>query len=502
MLFTAAKLKKAGTVGAMIAALAVAGAIQGHLNRQREVLGLTRTTPLENAPPVLAFTTKALGGFRGLISNALWIRASELQEQGKYFEMVQLADWITKLQPNISAVWIHQAWNMAYNISIKFNDPEDRWMWVRRGFELIRDEGLVYNPNEPQLYREVAWIFQHKLGHFLDDAHEYFKTQWALRMEEALGKGKVNWDELFNPQTPEAVQRLEVLTKTLKMDPAWMKKVDEMYGPLEWRLPESQSIYWASLGLEKLKDQKLKREEFIGLRRVIFQSLQLAFMRGRILYQDKEGSFVYGPNLEVIKQASDSYLEQAEFEPQMKDNILNAHKNFVGTAVYHLYTHNRKAAAQTWFNYLKENYPQYGSRGYDNLDDYALSRIQEDVGETDPNRVKTIILGAFETAFLNYGLGEEDVAINHEFFARRLWQRYTSEVAKHSSSLLRMSMPSLPELRNEQLQTVLSPDYGLDEILRARLLTRLGLPADFGLNASTNAPAASTNVPPAAVPPP
>ena len=52
---------------------------QRYLNTQREVMGLTRITPLENAPPVLAFTTKALGGFRGLIANALWIRATELQ---------------------------------------------------------------------------------------------------------------------------------------------------------------------------------------------------------------------------------------------------------------------------------------------------------------------------------------------------------------------------------------------------------------------------------------
>ncbi|HXI53950.1 MAG TPA: hypothetical protein VNH84_20690, partial [Candidatus Saccharimonadales bacterium] len=40
--------------------------LQGRLNRQRAELGLTRVTPLQNAPPVLAFTTVALGGFRGL----------------------------------------------------------------------------------------------------------------------------------------------------------------------------------------------------------------------------------------------------------------------------------------------------------------------------------------------------------------------------------------------------------------------------------------------------
>ena len=57
--------------------------VQTALNRERDELGLTRVQPLENAPPVLAFTTVALGGFRGLIVNALWIRASDLQESGK-----------------------------------------------------------------------------------------------------------------------------------------------------------------------------------------------------------------------------------------------------------------------------------------------------------------------------------------------------------------------------------------------------------------------------------
>ena len=99
---------------------------QKTLNASRATMGLTRLTPLENAPPVLAFTTVALGGFRGLIANALWIRANDLQEEGKYFEMVQLADWITKLQPHFTTVWIHQAWNMAYNISIKFSDPRKK----------------------------------------------------------------------------------------------------------------------------------------------------------------------------------------------------------------------------------------------------------------------------------------------------------------------------------------------------------------------------------------
>ena len=70
----------------LAAALLFGGAqVQKSLNHDRLALGLTRIEPLENAPPVLAFTTVALGGFRGLISNALWMRANDLQDQDKFF---------------------------------------------------------------------------------------------------------------------------------------------------------------------------------------------------------------------------------------------------------------------------------------------------------------------------------------------------------------------------------------------------------------------------------
>src|SRR5262249_51812570 len=110
-------------IGAALLLLAAGSFFQRQLNRQRDHLGLTRVAPLENAPPVLAFTTVALGGFRGLIANALWIRANDLQLEDKFFEQVQLSDWITKLEPSFVQVWVVQAWNMAYNISVKFRDP-------------------------------------------------------------------------------------------------------------------------------------------------------------------------------------------------------------------------------------------------------------------------------------------------------------------------------------------------------------------------------------------
>ncbi|MFO1499918.1 MAG: hypothetical protein U1G07_16265 [Verrucomicrobiota bacterium] len=176
---------------------------------------------------------------------------------------------------------------MAYNISIKFKDPADRWPWVRRGIELLRDEGLKYNPNQALLYRELAWFFQHKMGADLDDAHLFYKATWVHEMNAVFGRGRPDFGELMHPQTPEAIERAKLLREKYKMRPEWMKEVDDRYGPLEWHLPESHAIYWAYVALEKTEQRKLKREDLIMCRRVIFQSLQLAFRRGRLVYPVK-----------------------------------------------------------------------------------------------------------------------------------------------------------------------------------------------------------------------
>ena len=82
-----------------------AGLRQGALVADRRELLPGEVDIAENMPPLVAFTTVALGGFRGLIADALWLRVTRLQEEGRYFEIVQLSDWITKLEPHFTPVW-------------------------------------------------------------------------------------------------------------------------------------------------------------------------------------------------------------------------------------------------------------------------------------------------------------------------------------------------------------------------------------------------------------
>lgn len=66
------------------------------------------TGQIKNAPPLVTFTTVALGSFRGLVADLLGCGGS-LQEKGSYFEMVQLARWITDLQPTFSGATAYLA---------------------------------------------------------------------------------------------------------------------------------------------------------------------------------------------------------------------------------------------------------------------------------------------------------------------------------------------------------------------------------------------------------
>jgi len=171
------------------ALLITAGMRLDYINSQRQQMKLISNEPLENAPPSLAFATVAMGAFRGLVVDVLWIRAERLKEQGQFFDAKQLAEWITTLQPRFASVWEFQAWNMAYNISVAIpaTQPQERWRWVKNGYELLRDRGIPLNPKSILLYRELARIFQHKIGGVTDDAHKYYKLQLALAMEPLLG---------------------------------------------------------------------------------------------------------------------------------------------------------------------------------------------------------------------------------------------------------------------------------------------------------------------------
>ena len=453
-------------------------------------------------PPLLAFTTEALGGFRGLISNYLWIRANNLQLAGKYFEASQLANWITDLEPRFAQVWSFQAWNMAYNISVKFKenapgDFSDRWNWVLRGIELLRDRGRIWNPHDPYIYWQLGWIFQHKMGQNLDDGNMYYKEQWAKDMAPFFGPHGTNFEDLIHPQTAEERTNAYVLRNKYKINPVFAQQVNEEYGPLDWRLPEAHAIYWYALGLKMATNNpgapKPTDFNMMQLRRGIFQSEQAAFRQGRIIENPFTHEMALGPELALIPKANDSYLQMyAEEKDQgQRDEILRGQRNFVRDAIYFLYVNNRIADAAKWFKYFAEKFPD--QHMLDNntnslprnmtLDDYAMARVQADLGDTSQERTTSDIQGLLERSYLALALGQNDDFASYQLLAQKIYDRYRAKTEA------RVKLPSMDNLKREVLNQLLDPQNGLPFNERARIRTQLNMPAET----------VSTNVTPPAV---
>ncbi|MGH7951318.1 MAG: hypothetical protein ACREFE_05295 [Limisphaerales bacterium] len=510
------RVKKIIFVLLAAALLLGSGRMQKMLNRDRAQLGFTRENVLKNAPPVLAFTTVALGGFRGLISNFLWIRANNLQMDDKFFEAAQLADWITDLEPHYPQVWAFESWNMAYNISVKFKDFPDRWRWVENGIELLRDRGLRYNPNELLIYRELAWLFQNKMGANLDDANVYYKQQWAKEMTPFFGPEGTNFSELLNPTTAQARTNVIILRDKYKIDPAFAKKVDEEWGPLDWRVPEAHAIYWGARGLAEAKKhpKQVTPDDLIILRRIIYQSMLQAFHHGRIITDPFSKTYALEPNLDLVSKVNAAYeTEYAEEKnPNQQQGILKAHRNFLRDAVYFLYENDRIAEAAKWYKILGQKYPDKiildgDTNSYPRnltLDEYAVRRVQEELGDTSQERTTGVVEGLLQNAYYALAIGQDSRYAGFKLLARKVYEHYNTAITGHGGNtkrtVERIGLPPFNVLNRTVLNQLLDTQHPvLPFAARAVIRTELEMLPE------TNAPPAtinSTNAIAPSVPPP
>jgi hypothetical protein len=345
------------------------------------------------------------------------------------------------------------------------------------------------------------------MGANLDDANMYYKRQWATELTEVFGKSTksdLNLDELVHPQTADEVTRARILKEKYKMDAAFMKDLNERYGPLEWRLPEAHAIYWAAEGLERAKEhpEKVNADDLIQLRRVIYQCMQLSFQRGRLEANPYEKFFELGPNLGIIPKAVAAYEQAMQEDEKNRDHIERAHRNLLRQAVYFLYVNNRVADAAKWYKYLGDKYPDKPVLDkYPNLlprnvslDQYAVAFIEEDISETSKDRIQSAIEGYLSRGYYSLILGDDDRYAGHVMMARKIWQAYRDQIPNDRWSAIHLA--SVDEIARSVLNRLLDPENGYPPEMRALLRTKLRMPAE-----SEPAPAekSSTNAAPPSV---
>ena len=177
-------------------------------------------------------------------------------------------------------------------------------------------------------------------------------------------------------------------------------------------------------------------------------------------------------------------------EPGNADHIATAHRNFLKDAVYFLYANNRQVEARKWFSYLVERYglgPQSGIPEGSTMEEFALSKVTEDVNETSRDRVTAMLRGFLEQSFYNLAIGEDDNAIGLDRMATKIHENYRLRTT-HPSATNRVQLAPLTELKRDILFEMLTPATNVSTEFQAVLRTKLRLPAEFARPA-TNAPA-------------
>lgn len=222
----------------LVACLAASGVVAMALTASAGRHKLTYVVRAEDNDPPQVGIGIAMGAFRGLFVNILWIRANKLKEEGRYYEAIDLASTITKLQPRFGAVWAFHAWNMAYNISVTTQTPDERWQWVMAGINLLRKEGVVHNPNDLLVHKELGWIHLHKIAGYTDEFNNYYK--WRLAQE---------WTEILGPPPPpRAMDSMEVVVQRW-VD--WLTPIAEAPDTLDGVIAREPS---AAVLIQRLRD--------------------------------------------------------------------------------------------------------------------------------------------------------------------------------------------------------------------------------------------------------
>jgi hypothetical protein len=398
-----------------VALIGLAGARNRPLNALKREHRLVRTDPLENAPPIVAFTTVVLGGFRGILADLLWLHLSVLQEQGKYFELVQLADWITKLEPRFPEVWAFHAWNLAYNVSVLFDQPQDRWRWVRSGIELLRDEGIPYNPGEAQLYRELGWLFQHKLGADYDQAHVFYKQSWAREMADLLGGPPTDFEALMSAKpTDPAYERAQKLLRHYKLNPAVMRDVDRAYGPFDWRLPYPHAIYWAWRGRPYAEGF-----ERVAVTRMILQCQAAALRQGKLVTGPDGRAFALAPDISLLPKTISTFKQAIAEFPEVV-TFRESYPYLLSEATLWLYLFGKEDEAREMFGELSKiaKTPEVQT-GFESFIFHSfVQRFGDSEDEATPAALENAALASARWKLF----GEDELAQGYRRLAEFLWQ--------------------------------------------------------------------------------
>ncbi|HNQ34915.1 MAG TPA: hypothetical protein PKN80_02500 [bacterium] len=158
------------SIAAIILLFLILSPLQDSIDLQRRRMGFERRLMLM---PGQVAGNLILGGFKGLAADLLWLQVESLFHSGQHYKMLPLFQSITFLQPKFITPWAVGGWHMAYNISVKAKNEEEKQFWIKHGVDFLA-EGIKNNPERYDLYFELGWTYFNKVKDYAN-AVKYFE---------------------------------------------------------------------------------------------------------------------------------------------------------------------------------------------------------------------------------------------------------------------------------------------------------------------------------------
>ncbi|MDD4889428.1 MAG: hypothetical protein PHU85_05820 [Phycisphaerae bacterium] len=116
-----------------------------------------------------------LGGFRGPLVMYLWVTSEDEKNNEDTERFLTRANLIGDLQPEFSAIYTHQSWNLAYNVSVQYTRETEKYRWVMKGIEFA-EKGDYRLPDNTDVLSQTGHLYFDKIGQSYEG--DYYRTRF------------------------------------------------------------------------------------------------------------------------------------------------------------------------------------------------------------------------------------------------------------------------------------------------------------------------------------
>ena len=237
-----------------------------------------------------------------------------------------------------------------------------------------------------------------------------------------------------------AFWRAKVLTEDYRMDPGFMYLLMERFGPLDWRHPAAQSIYWSALGVEtSLQVLDRAKIDVLNTERQVIHGMQAMMYSGRLNLDPTSGRLVTLPDPRFIpayEKAMFDAVERYEGGDLGSSGTISSfesgHENFLVKAVVYSWLYGDAAQARDYYDKLRTMYGDKAHNLRDRkysyaLDDFVMRNLRDELMGEGVNMFQFIDAMLRQAFLTGLGNNRRDIFNQYLMVAQNAQRMYRQE---------------------------------------------------------------------------